>query len=82
MLNKINVNLNDLSLNLVNLVGSADALQGGGVGGTTPTPYWRSLVNRYKKINPLRIFHLNFRPPHCRPPILEIKIFSSLGHYT
>ena len=40
ILDKINVNLNELSLNLVNLVGSADALQGvggrgSGAGGST-----------------------------------------------
>ena len=35
-------NLTEKSLNLVNLVGFADALQG--VGGTTSTPYWRSLL--------------------------------------
>ena len=43
ILNKINVNLTELSFDLVNLVGSADALQGD-TGGTTTTPYWRSLV--------------------------------------
>ena len=38
ILNKINVNLTEKSLDLVNFVGSADALQKG-VGGTTPTLY-------------------------------------------
>ena len=41
VLNKINVNLTEKSLDLVNFVGSADALQGGR--GYYPTPYWRSL---------------------------------------
>ena len=35
-MDKINVNLTELSLDLVNFVGSADALQG--VGGTIPPP--------------------------------------------
>ena len=36
VLDKINVNLTELSLDFVDFVGSADALQG--VGGTTPQP--------------------------------------------
>ena len=40
VLDKINVNLTELSLDLVNFVGSTDVLKGG----TTPTPYWRSLL--------------------------------------
>ena len=49
ILNKINKKKILKSLDLANFVNFADFPQGGGLGGTTPTPYWRTLFIRMVK---------------------------------